>query len=785
MTIARHIFDPATGRAIFVTPDDPSLVGMDAPIGSLANKDGGGRLWSKFGAAITDWSEFAASSGFLPLSGGSLNPAAILTVPGLLTAQGGLTVSGGAVSFPAASIADTALSTQIPRKNAQGIDWTAPQQMISTYWTWTTAGVAAPTFTTRSAGTKIVIYPSLSPSASDYGIGMDSATMWFSVAGTGQFFKWYGGITLAATLTGAGVFTVGTVVGALSGNATTATSAARLTTARTIFGQNFDGQANVVGDATINRLLGGVGAESTGGTLDWNHVTNSRSGSGYSLLLGTATNGPGGGYYHPFNFEYVTKDGSGELTQLAIAYAASPSDGLRWRGRYGGIWSSWYKAVSADASGNVSISGTLSVIAGVLVNANEIRWTNNQWMWATAGHQSSPNSIKLYDHYLALGDPQTAGSPPDTYGTLLHIAGRSAHLDSQLFFDSVGKLYYRNAWYGSDVWSAWRDIISGLGGTIVGTNKLLFGTGTANALEIGGTTHVTNSSIFSSPNLHIDSTNANHLYLNYYATGGANVIVGVPGTSSYKLNVGGDLFVTGYVRLSTDALGLYSQFWGIHFRPMSAQQWQIMSNAASTVQLAFAFNTGSHQGSVYADSAGFGLLDSTGTYRVRVTTAGGFLQESWTVSKNLFINTDDLGYGLVGIYAATKYRSVYAMGASYQMATDGSTLGTLYGMFYGYDDAGVGFKNITGKTLQHGLGIASNGVALSFIGNGIWTSGNMFGASLLTTAQITSGSYVQSTTYMKSGSYFEDGSNNRMTAIILSTGVPTGTAQHGTIHFQI
>lgn len=68
MTIVRHIIDPATGQAFFVTPDNPSTIGLDGPIGSLANMAGGGRLFSKFGAAVTDWQEFAPVT-----TGGTVN----------------------------------------------------------------------------------------------------------------------------------------------------------------------------------------------------------------------------------------------------------------------------------------------------------------------------------------------------------------------------------------------------------------------------------------------------------------------------------------------------------------------------------------------------------------------------------------------------------------------------------------------------------------------------------------------------------------------------------------
>jgi hypothetical protein len=71
-----------------------------------------------------------------------------------------------------------------------------------------TAGSAVPAFTSRSAGTKLVLYDSLSGSAVDYALGITTDVFWSSVATTSKSFKWYGGTTLAATLTGGGLFTL-------------------------------------------------------------------------------------------------------------------------------------------------------------------------------------------------------------------------------------------------------------------------------------------------------------------------------------------------------------------------------------------------------------------------------------------------------------------------------------------------------------------------------------------------------------------------------------------------
>jgi mucin-19 len=69
-------------------------------------------------------------------------------------------------------------------------------------------GTGAPAFTTRSAGTKVTLFPALSASTADYAIGIDSATLWSSVPENtaGFYFKWYGATTEVANISGTGVF---------------------------------------------------------------------------------------------------------------------------------------------------------------------------------------------------------------------------------------------------------------------------------------------------------------------------------------------------------------------------------------------------------------------------------------------------------------------------------------------------------------------------------------------------------------------------------------------------
>lgn len=78
---------------------------------------------------------------------------------------------------------------------------------------WAASGTGAPAFTTRSAGTKLTLYPAIGASSADYAIGINAATLWSSIPTnvSDHYFKWYGGTTEVASLSGTGVLTVGSI----------------------------------------------------------------------------------------------------------------------------------------------------------------------------------------------------------------------------------------------------------------------------------------------------------------------------------------------------------------------------------------------------------------------------------------------------------------------------------------------------------------------------------------------------------------------------------------------
>ncbi|KAI8916688.1 hypothetical protein DFJ77DRAFT_510126 [Powellomyces hirtus] len=71
---------------------------------------------------------------------------------------------------------------------------------------FSSAGVQAPTFSTRSTGTKIVLYPQIAADYVDYVVGMEGGHIWNSVPNTNNTlgFKWYGGTTQIARLDAVG-----------------------------------------------------------------------------------------------------------------------------------------------------------------------------------------------------------------------------------------------------------------------------------------------------------------------------------------------------------------------------------------------------------------------------------------------------------------------------------------------------------------------------------------------------------------------------------------------------
>jgi hypothetical protein len=147
-----------------------------------------------------------------------------------------------------------------------------------------TNGVAGPSYTTRSTGTKLLLYPALSGVQVDYAMGISPATIWSSVPvnDSSYSFKWYGGDINVASLTGNGNFTAAGTI-----------TATQFVSTNNNTGQNFRiGDDAWIGDINVANTTRISGAQdATQGYIVF--------GNGNSVALGRSGTGPltyGGGF---------------------------------------------------------------------------------------------------------------------------------------------------------------------------------------------------------------------------------------------------------------------------------------------------------------------------------------------------------------------------------------------------------------------------------------------------------------------------------------------------------
>ena len=164
-------------------------------------------------------------------------------------------------------------------------------------------GTGAPTFTTRSTGSKLILGASLSASAVDTGIGIDSENLWYSVPTTSFTHQFYLGTSLRVTIdnsgqifnsSGSGVSTLlrpGTSSGSdnsgillLGGGASGSSRGAQIE----VYGNQNTGNlvlSSGTGTITFNANGSPVGTFSTTGVLTLNATTDSTSTSTGSLIV--------------------------------------------------------------------------------------------------------------------------------------------------------------------------------------------------------------------------------------------------------------------------------------------------------------------------------------------------------------------------------------------------------------------------------------------------------------------------------------------------------------------
>jgi hypothetical protein len=253
-------------------------------------------------------------------------------------------LANGAVSINADGL--TTLTLGGPTTHTAA--WNASQGQIylndttanGNYIQWADVGVAAPSFTTRSLGTKLVLWSNMSSTSADYAFGISSSTLWSSVPTTGSQFQWYGGTTVAATLSGAGALTLAGNLAVNGGTVTASTFSGTANNANYLAGYGIGSFVlNNSGTYSIN-ITGS--ANYLGGTYYTSYVQN--NGGTYSInITGNA------GY--ATNAGYASSAGAvnGLVTTAGITFASGVSmyqdagtgDYVREMSTSGDYWFVW------------------------------------------------------------------------------------------------------------------------------------------------------------------------------------------------------------------------------------------------------------------------------------------------------------------------------------------------------------------------------------------------------------------------------------------------------------
>jgi len=237
-----------------------------------------------------------------------------------------------------------------------GVAWqvdTSSNISLSVPITWTTSGIGPPTFNTRSAGTKLVLYPSVGASSVDYALGIETDAMWYSVKDATASHKWYSGITNIATLNNSGLIVPGTITGRTIVQARSSTST--------------DGFINMQpGNATISGFLefmsatggirqGFIGATNTNSTVDTGFISYTAGTHNFGGIVSVTTSGSTGSIT-------VTDLGANGPNIKLVGTGGTPNKYIRSSSGNLEVGNSAYSTIilTLTDSGNLTVTGNLA-----------------------------------------------------------------------------------------------------------------------------------------------------------------------------------------------------------------------------------------------------------------------------------------------------------------------------------------------------------------------------------------------------------------------------------------
>jgi hypothetical protein len=394
---------------------------------------------------------------------------------------------------------------------------------------WNTEGISTPSFTTRSVGTKLTLYPTLSGSAVDYAIGINAGVLWNSIPGNdgGQYFKWYGGQTEVASLSGTGIFTATRLIS----NQTTGTSPLAVTSTTVVDNLNADtvdglhstslvqttGDQSIAGTKTFSGdkiVLGNSSGDEGGEILFAKPQTNSTiAGAGVTVdifqnrIRFFEQGGDARGFYLD-----ITSGGNGVSTNLAsgggTVTSVASGNGMNFTTITGsgtvtmGTPSSLTDATTNSASGtththaitNYALSGTTNVLS-VTGSGKVLGAATTLNLIAGHGDTVNPYASKTANNFLAAPNG-SSGAPTFRAIVAADIPTLNQNTTGSAATLTTGRTIQTNLASTSAVsFNGSTNITPGVTGTLPVGNG---GTGTATAPTQGGIIYASSTSAYAS-----------------------------------------------------------------------------------------------------------------------------------------------------------------------------------------------------------------------------------------------------------------------------------------------
>lgn len=389
-----------------------------------------------------------ASTGNLPAKVSStkftFNPASgHIDCNGIVTSWHDVSIGAGSYTVNVTSnMSHNSLYTN--NRGGKAIEFT---HATSNWVQWGTGGVAAPTFNTSSAGTKLLLYPGVGASAVDFAIGIESGTQWFSVPVTTNAFKWYGATTTMMQLSNS-VLSVGGNTVLHAGNYNTYAPTLTGTGASGSWGISITGSsASCTGNAASATNIGVTDDTATNATMYPVWVTTTTGNLPARVTSTKLTYNPSTGVLSTTRLTSTVSTGTAPFSVTSTTVVTNLNADL-----LDGQQGSYYQDASnlnAGTVANARLSGAYTGITGIGDRITNLTSGPRVTLPAGSIGTGSPGNLGL-EVYQA-----TAGS--DAYLTF-HVAGDWA---GHFGMDGATNDFFIGGWsYGAvkhKVWHAGND----------------------------------------------------------------------------------------------------------------------------------------------------------------------------------------------------------------------------------------------------------------------------------------------------------------------------------------